>query len=108
MPIQFLTQRIDFPESTGETSPPVMVMGFDFGRPVVQATAVLAGFNLDFPKTDRPVHQVLIDVLARPQVTGQMSSIVEVEAFAFLRDFSGDAADPWEGFARVTVIAEVQ
>jgi hypothetical protein len=107
MPIDFLTDRVDFQAASGQLEAPHQVLSFTFSAKVIRATAMLSGFNFDFPKTDRPIHQVYVDLIAR-EPTGETGQQVDVEVFAFFRDFSGQADDLWEASAHVTVIAETE
>ena len=102
MPIDFLTQQIDFLPKTGEAN--IQTSVFPFPSRVVNSTVVMTGFFFDFQHNDRPLHQAQVDLYnLGPQHEG---SEVHVQAILLLSDYSGDIDDPFEGYVRATVIVD--
>ncbi len=90
-----------FPSVTGRRQQQIHQL--NFGRPVKNAFAALAGFEVQYDNGDHHILQEQIQV----EVNGVNGIFVSVAANFLLRDGSGNIDDPYSGFISALVIAEI-
>lgn len=101
MPIEFLRQRITFPEHSG--SPQDVDQDFVFRFRVNRAETFVNGFNIGFTNVDHHLLRQEINTAVR-EIS---NNVVKVRAVFSLRDSSGNFDDPYDGFIDVVVVADV-
>lgn len=90
-----------FPSVTGVRQQ--QIHRLNFGRPINNAFAMLAGFEVQYNNGDHHVLQEQVQV----EVNGINGTSVDVAATFLLRDGSGNIDDPYSGFISALVIADV-
>ena len=90
-----------FPSVTGVRQQQIRQL--NFGRPINDAFAMLAGFEIQYNNGDHHILQEQIQV----EVNGINGTSVSVAAIFLLRDGSGNIDDPYSGFISALVIADV-
>jgi hypothetical protein len=108
MPLDFQTKRITFAPTMGDNAGVVQPLTFVWNSTVIprpKPVAVLSGFNLDFFKEERHLHQETIELTVN-EPTGSLGNQVDVQVRILLRDFTGDTDDLYEGWVDVTMFVE--
>ena len=90
-----------FPSVTGRRQQQLQEL--NFGRPIRTASAMLAGFEMQYNNGDHHLLQEQVQV----DVIGINGTSATVGATFLLRDGSGNIDDPYSGFISATVIADV-
>jgi hypothetical protein len=98
MPIDFLSQRIEFPPASG--GPRTTTRDFDFPSNVISAESFINGFNIGFNNDEHPLLRIEVNTRANPPVNRR----VTVFAVFSIRDNSGNFDDSYSGFIDVVVV----
>lgn len=99
MGIEFFEGRLNFPEVTGR----VNTMGYahPFSARVLQAHAVLRGYEVNYDNGDHHVLQTRVSLAATPD-----GNTVHINGSLLLRDDSGNIDDPYRGWIDYLIIAQ--
>ena len=78
MPIDFQTQRVDFPPSKGNDQGTLATLTFEFPTEVLRASATISGFDFEFVSTEHAFHQARIDTTVR-EPHGNLGQFIYVD-----------------------------
>ena len=103
MPIDFLSQRIDFPIAPAAPGGQrTATRDFVFPSNVISAESFINGFNIGFDDDEHPVLRIEVNTRANHPV----NRTVTVFAVFSIRDNSGNFDDRYSGFIDVVVVVK--